>query len=132
LFEHWGRGRLGNFSIVWSTVSSAPDGRGHRTIYVAAKGEILVASCSNKSFSLVSLYTNSTEASKGTFAGYALEVKLDSGDVLSVQVHIHQVAVDAAPYYMRWIGSMVGRLNGGEVIKDGVALFEEFDLSSLP
>jgi hypothetical protein len=65
----------------------------------------------------------------GTLAGYALEVKLNSGDALSIRVHIQQVAVDAAPVYVRWIGSMVGQLNGGEVIREGVALFEEFDLS---
>ena len=46
-------------------------------------------------------------------------------------MHVQQVAVDAAPLYMRWIGSVVGRLNGGEIIRDGVALFEEFDLSDL-
>ena len=50
---------------------------------------------------------------------------------MSIRVHIQQVAVDAAPLYMRWIGSVVGRLNGGEEIRDGVALFEEFDLSDL-
>jgi hypothetical protein len=58
-------------------------------------------------------------------------VNLDSGDVLSIRVHIQQVAVDAAPLYVRRIGSVVGRLNGGEEIRDGVALFEEFDLSDL-
>ncbi|KAH8775088.1 hypothetical protein BGZ57DRAFT_762719 [Hyaloscypha finlandica] len=131
IFEHWGRGRLGNYSIVWFTVSSAPDGRGYRAIYVAAHGHVLTASCSNKSFSLAPLYTNRTASSEGTLDGYALEVNLDSGDVLSIRVHIQQVAVDAAPLYVRRIGSMVGRLNGGEIIRDGVALFEEFDLSDL-
>jgi hypothetical protein len=122
---------LGNYTIVWSTVSSAPGGRGYRTIYVATNGHILTASCSDKSFSLAPLYTNRTASSNGTLAGYALEVKLDSGDALSIQVHIQQVAVDAAPVYVRWIGSVIGQLNGGEVIRDGVALFEEFDLSGL-
>jgi hypothetical protein len=63
--------------------------------------------------------------------GYALHVDLDDGNSLHIQVTVEHVAFNSAPIYERWIGSMSGRLNGGELISNGVALFEEFNLSSL-
>jgi hypothetical protein len=30
--------------------------------------------------------------------------------------------------YSRWAGSLTGRVNGGEVMKNGVALYEQFKL----
>ena len=63
--------------------------------------------------------------------GYEIEMTLDSGDVLSVQIRIHEVALDGSPAHMRWIGSMTGHLNGGGEIRDGVALFDLFDFSDL-
>lgn len=114
---------------MWSRVT-VPDGTEYATIYVSANQKILTASCNTTSFSLTPMYKNGN-ATTGTLTGYALEVNLVSGDALHVQVNIQQVAVDSAPVYRRWIGTMVGRLNGGNIIKDGVALFEEFDLSVL-
>ena len=113
---------------MWSTVT-APDGTDSATIYVAANEKILVASCDPKSFNMTSTYTNGDETT-GTFTGYTFSVDLDSGDRLNFQVHVKQVAVNAAPVYMRWTGSLAGRLNGRDIIQNGVALFEEFDLSS--
>jgi hypothetical protein len=74
------------------------------------------------------VYTNGNTTT-GTLTGYTLHVDLDSRNSLDFQVHIEHVAVNSAPVYMRWIGSLAGRLNGGEMISNGVALFEEFDLS---
>ncbi len=45
-------------------------------------------------------------------------------------MHIAEVFLNAAPVYMRWTGSMVGRLNGGDLIQDGTAAFEQFNLTS--
>ncbi|KAE9363204.1 hypothetical protein N431DRAFT_498960 [Stipitochalara longipes BDJ] len=127
LYEHWGHGHLGDYSLVWFTIT-APDSTNHSSIYVAAHDKIVTASCGPNAFSLTPTY-NHRNASEVT--GYEMEVNLDSGDVLSVQIHIHEVALDGSPIYMRWIGSMQGRLNGGEEIRDGAALFEMFDLSYL-
>ncbi len=67
----------------------------------------------------------------GTFVGYALHVDLDDGNSLDIQVTVEHVAFNSAPVYERWIGITSGRLNGGELISNRVALFEEFNLSGL-
>lgn len=76
------------------------------------------------------MYANGN-ATTGTFTGYELQVDLDDENSLDIQVTVEHVAFDGAPVYTRWIGSMSGRLNGGELISNGVALFEQFDLSGL-
>jgi hypothetical protein len=58
-------------------------------------------------------------------------VDLDHENSLDIQVKVEHVAFNSAPVYVRWIGSMSGRLNGGELMSNGAALFEEFNLSGL-
>lgn len=128
VIEHWGHGRLGEYSIVWSNVI-APDGTDHRTVYVAAKNEIIFASCAPGSFDIQPTYTGGT-ATTGTQSGFALQVYLGEGKVLSLQATIAAVVSNAAPVHMRWTGSLVGHFTGGEVIHGGVSTFEQFNLTA--
>jgi hypothetical protein len=126
--EHWGHGRLGAYSIVWSNVI-APDGTEYSTVYVAADDKIITASCGAESFDIQPTYANGT-ATTGTLSGFALRVDLGGAKVLSFQVTIAVVVTNAAPVYMRWTGSIVGSVSGGEVIHGGVATFEQFNLTA--
>ncbi|KAK9364411.1 hypothetical protein V1509DRAFT_66792 [Lipomyces kononenkoae] len=125
--EHWGRGRLGEYSLVWSTVV-APDGTNYSTVYVAANDKIITASCDPKSFSITPIPVNG-DPIKGTLTGYELKLDLGEGMTLDFNVTIIETVSNAAPVYMRWTGSIAGSVSGGKVITDGVATFEEFNLS---
>jgi hypothetical protein len=58
-------------------------------------------------------------------------VDLDNGNSLDIQVNVEHVALNFAPLYFRWIGHMSGQLNDGDLMSNGVVLFEEFHLSGL-
>ena len=98
-------------------------------MYVAAKNEIIFASCAPGSFDIQPTYTGGT-ATTGTQSGFALQVYLGEGKVLSLQATIAAVVSNAAPVYMRWTGSLVGHFTGGEVIYGGVSTFEQFNLTA--
>lgn len=125
--EHWGRGRLGEYSIVWSTVL-APSGTTYATVYVAANNKIITASCDPGSFSLTAIPADATPTT-GTLTGYSLKVDLGRGQTLHLTITIAEVVSNDAPVYVRWTGSMSGRVSGGKLITGGVATFEEFNLS---
>jgi hypothetical protein len=74
MLEHWGRGRLGEYSIVWSTVV-APDGTKYGSVYVATNGKIINASRDLESFSLTPVYSNGS-ATNSALTGYAMQVDL--------------------------------------------------------
>jgi hypothetical protein len=58
--------------------------------------------------------------------GFAIELVLDSGEVLEVNVTTTLTVSDVL-LYTRWIGTLEGRVKGGPTY-EGVALYEEFKL----
>lgn len=95
---------------------------------MAAKGKIITTSCDPNSFSINPIPVNG-DPTKDTLTGYALEVDVGGGKTLDFNVTIVEVALNAAPVYMRWTGSISGSISGGKLITGGVAIFEEFNLS---
>jgi hypothetical protein len=95
---------------------------------VAANDKIITASCDPNSFSITPIPVNG-DPTKDTLTGYALEVDLGGGKTLDFNVTIVEVVSNAAPVYMRWTGSIAGSVSGGKLITEGVATFEEFNLS---
>jgi hypothetical protein len=48
---------------------------------------------------------------------------------LTLNVTASEVVLDGAPLYTRWLGSLTGSVNGGDVITGGMALFEQFKMT---
>jgi hypothetical protein len=63
----------------------------------------------------------------GAPGGFTVKLELKGGQILNVNVTNEQVILDGAPLYLRWTGSLVGRVDGGPAIK-GIAVLEEFKM----
>jgi hypothetical protein len=124
----WGHGRLGEYSIVWFDFLGL-DGREYVSAYAAKNGKVITESCQPGSVKVRPSGVNDEyppTASSGNPGGFTVNMHLGVGETLNVNVTAVQVVLDGAPLYARWVGTMVGSVNGGAAITDGVALFEEF------
>ena len=63
----------------------------------------------------------------GAPEGFSIQLDLGSEGVLDVNVTNEKLILGGRVYY-RWIGSVIGRLNGG-MLMEGIAVLEEFALS---
>lgn len=67
----------------------------------------------------------------GRPGGFSVEMELDDGELLLVEVKNEKTAVYfLGPYYLR-VGSMTGKVGGGEERGGGLALLEQFVLGTL-
>jgi hypothetical protein len=63
----------------------------------------------------------------GNPEGFLIELDLESGEVLEVNVTTSTSIADVV-LYTRWIGTMSGGIQGSSVVYHGRALYEEFKL----
>ena len=63
----------------------------------------------------------------GNPQGFLIELDLESGGVLVINVTTSTSIADAV-LYTRWIGTMSGGIEGSSVVYRGSALYEEFKL----
>ena len=125
---YWGHGRLGPYSIVWFDVI-AGDGAEYVSSYASLNGSIVASSCSGikvRPWGENSQYP--PVITSGNPQGFYIELDLESGGVLEVNVKSTLVIADVV-LYTRWIGTMSGGTQGSSVVYQGVALYEEFKVT---
>lgn len=109
----------------------ARNGSEYISAYVAENGKIVTASCRPGSAKVRPSGANDAyppNVTSGVPGGFTVELDLGSAGILNVNVTVETVLVDGGTLYSRFAGSMVGSINGGPVIKGGIALFEQFNL----
>lgn len=108
------------------------DGTEYVSAYAAKNDQILTASCQEGSVIVRPSGVNDKyppEVTTGNPGGFTIEMDLGTAGILSVNVTVKSILTEAETFYTRFAGSMVGSLNGGELIEGGVALFEQFKLT---
>jgi hypothetical protein len=116
---------------VWFDFLSV-NGTEYVSAYVAKDGDILAASCSSDSIQVRPIGAND-EYPPSLFSGIpgGFEIIADLGELgsLIVNVTTETTLFNGLGLYNRLAGSMVGSLNGGDLITGGVALYEQFKLT---
>lgn len=108
----------------------APDGTEYVSAYAAEHGRIITASCKNGSADVRPSNSDYPPKANSTSpTGFSVDLDLGLDGVLSVNVIVETILAQGETLYTRWAGSMVGSLDGGQVMKGGVALFEQFNLA---
>ena len=67
-------------------------------------------------------------SSSGPPDGFTIALNLGADGILNVNVNVTTINQAPSTTYNRMLGSMVASIDGGEMMTDGVALFEEFKL----
>ncbi|KIK64196.1 hypothetical protein GYMLUDRAFT_40485 [Collybiopsis luxurians FD-317 M1] len=120
---HWGHGRLGPYSLVWFSGTSA-DGTSYTSGYVAQNGAILGTTCSTSAVSV----TPTSTSSGGS--GFNIEIDLGTQGVFQAQFSADHETLAFGSEFSRYSGSLVGGISGGESYT-GSAIFDEFDFTSI-
>jgi hypothetical protein len=128
-YAYWGHGRIAEYAIVWLSILPR-DGLGNEFVstYVSRDGTILKASCAPGDILIRPYGDNATyppHRSTGPPTGYAVSVEIPEGR-LELEAEYAYIVVDAG-VYRRFTGVLRGML-GGEVLPEGVALWEQFSL----
>lgn len=125
---YWGHGRLGPYQIVWFstlTPSSNVEGSEYVSAYVSKNGKLITASCAPNSAKVRPDTAYPPTQSTPQPTAFSLELDLGHEGILSVNVTTHLVLLNGPPSYIRWSGSMEGKVRGEE-LKSGYALYEQF------
>lgn len=108
------------------------DGKNYVSAYAAKQGKIVTACCQAGSVKVRPSGVNNEYPPKigsGNPGGFTVDLKLDNGEYLNVNVTNEQIILAGAPFYARWAGSLAGSVNGDPAIR-GVAVLEEFKMTS--
>jgi hypothetical protein len=107
------------------------DGKNYISAYAAKAGKIVTASCDVGSIRVRPSGANSEyppHTTSGNPDGFAIDLSLGAGSTLKVNVTAVTIVLGGGSRYTRWLGSMVGRIDGGAALT-GIALFEEFKMT---
>jgi hypothetical protein len=109
----------------------ALNGTEYVSAYIAKDGDILAASCSADSIQVRPIGVND-DYPPTVFSGIpgGFEIRADLGELgtLVVNVTTETVLFNGLGLYNRLAGSMIGRLNDGDLMTGGVSLYEQFKL----
>lgn len=108
------------------------DGKNYVSAYAAKHGKIVTACCQAGSIKVRPTGVNDDyppKVNSGNPGGFIVNLKLDAGGYLNVNVTNEQVILDGAPLYARWAGRLIGSVNGDPAI-GGVAVLEQFKMTS--
>ncbi|KJZ80054.1 hypothetical protein HIM_00768 [Hirsutella minnesotensis 3608] len=123
-FWYWGRGRLGEYSLVW-TDSQTPDNTPYPNVYVSRHGEIIASQCSG--IQVRPRGANSTyppTLSSGEPEGFTLSIDLGAAGALEIELS-RQTTLTLTPNYKRWIGQLKGGFRNSSTVMTGTAVYEQ-------
>ncbi|KAH8668589.1 hypothetical protein BX600DRAFT_548910 [Xylariales sp. PMI_506] len=127
---YWGHAYVEPYSIVWFDAIDAV-GTEHFSGYVAKNGAVIASSCAADAVVVRPWGANSDYPPKptsGIMQGVEATFDLGAEGTLVANVTTALVLVDAEPFYVRTIGTVVAGLVGGSTCK-GKAVFEEFKIA---
>lgn len=130
---YWGHAHLGPYSLVFfSTIDL--DGAEYVSGFVAADGDVEIASCADGVVTLRPWGANDTyppTATSGIMQGLEAVFDLGDGSELAANVTRGTIVMDYSnSVYIRALGTVTGGIVGGETYTDGRAMFEQFALGT--
>ncbi|KZO94776.1 hypothetical protein CALVIDRAFT_483902 [Calocera viscosa TUFC12733] len=119
---YWGHARFGPYAVVWFDMLDT-EGVEHQLGYVSENGKILANSCG--SITVRPTGANSTYPPNANQSPTGFHILYDMGDAGIFELNATNTAVIQIepPLYMRWVGSVVGGIQGKETY-EGVSLYE--------
>ncbi|KZT50376.1 hypothetical protein CALCODRAFT_521993 [Calocera cornea HHB12733] len=119
---YWGHARFGPYAIVWFDMLDL-EGVEHQLGYLSENGRILANSCG--SLTVRGTGANSTYPPSANQSPTGFHIVYDMGHegTLEVNVTNTEIIQIEPPLYMRWVGSVVGGIQGKETY-EGVSLYE--------
>jgi hypothetical protein len=130
---YWGHARVGPYSVVFSDgqipIAGGPNTTEMVSATVSKHGKFVELSCAEKAVVVRPWGGNDAyppTAGSAPPLGLELTFRLGRNDILRLNV-TNNLIIDDEPVYQRFIGSVEGRVNGGNVM-EGRVLWEQFKL----
>jgi len=115
---YWGHGRLGSYSLVWFSYLARddPTDTPYVSSYVAKDGRVIVSACNALLLDVHPVGRAGTTGGRyppqvgDVPEGFRLQFDLGTGVVLMVNISAGTVIAGDGEYYMRWTGTMTGKI----------------------
>ncbi|EJU01399.1 hypothetical protein DACRYDRAFT_53127 [Dacryopinax primogenitus] len=120
---YWGHARLGPYSVVWFDVVDI-NGVEHQTGYVASNGTAIADSCGATPVRPTGANSAYPPIPGLLPTGFHIVYDMGSAGVMELNVTNYQAVVNYPGLHTRWVGSVVGGIQG-QTTYTGVGLYEE-------